>query len=361
MPDPGSDSEVSSVWKRELSESYRSVSDLPEIFAPCREEREYLESPGRGFRFSVPRNYFALAGDDENDPVRLQFMPRSEEFNTKGYETGDPLGEKLHKVTDRLIHRYYDRALFIASDVCAMYCRHCFRRDYLTADQSPLTEAEIENAASYLKKHSEIKELIISGGDPFMLDDKKINDLLYIFRLARPDIVFRVATRTPVVLPSRITPSLLKVLTDFKPLFIMTQFNHPAELTEESVKASGDLINCGIPVMNQTVLLRNVNDSVVVLAELFQKLVSCSIKPYYLFQGDLAAGTAHLRVPILQGMEIMKELRSRISGLALPVYAVDLPGGGGKVPLTESYVGRISGNKVILIDSEGKEFSYPLE
>ncbi len=356
-----SDFELNTLWKRELSESYRSVSDFPESFIPGRKEKSYLKTPGRNFGFSVPRDYFSLAGDDENDPIRLQFMPRSDEFKIKEYETSDPLGENQYKVTERLIHRYPDRALFIASDLCAMYCRHCFRRDYLAANPSPLLESEIEAAASYLKNHTEVKELIVSGGDPLILDDRKIANLLSSFRLVRPDIVFRIATRIPVVLPSRITTSLLKILSDFKPLFVITQYNHPLELTDRSVKAVKDLVNNGIPVMNQTVLLKDVNDSEDVLADLFQKLISFSIKPYYLFQGDLAAGTSHLRVPILRGIEIMKNLRTRISGLALPVYAVDLPMGGGKVPLTESFIDRISDNEVILKDGKGKEYAYPLE
>jgi lysine 2,3-aminomutase len=242
-----------------------------------------------------------------------------------------------------------------------MYCRHCFRRDYLSTDQIPLTKNEIHRAAAYLQSHLEVKELIISGGDPLVLDDSKLEELLSIFKESRPDIVFRLASRMPVVLPSRITDSLTDLLSKYKPLFFITQYNHPVELTDKSRKAVSLLINKGIPVLNQAVLLKSVNDSVDVLAELFQELLRCSVKPYYLFQGDLAAGTSHLRVPITKGLELMKELRSRISGLALPVYAVDLPGGGGKIPLTESYIHKITETSVIFKNRNGKEFTYPVE
>jgi len=348
-------------WKKLLAESYRSFSDFPENFKLTKAEKEYIDTGYTGFRISVPGDYFLLAGDKEDDPIRRQFMPHKDELVTLPLETTDPLGENPHKVTQRLIHRYQDRALFLASDACAMYCRHCFRRDYLSTNPVPLNKEEIENAAKYLKSHLEIKELIISGGDPLILDDIRLEDLLSACGESRPDIIFRIASRMPVVLPSRITDSLVKLLSKFKPLFIITQFNHPRELTDSSRKAVSLLVDNGIPVFNQAVLLRSVNDSVDILAKLFQELLKCGVKPYYLFQGDLAAGTSHLRVPITKGFEIMKELRLKISGLAMPVYAVDLPGGGGKIPLTESYIQRITEREIFFKDYTGKEYSYPIE
>lgn len=349
------------IWKKELAECYRAASHFPENFKLNQAEKDYLAADFDGFRISVPKSYFLLAENKENDPIRRQFMPQRDEFISKPWETKDPLGENPHKVTERLIHRYRDRALFLASDTCAMYCRHCFRRDYLSTSPSPLNRLEIENAAKYLKSHSEVKELIISGGDPLILDDSRLEDLLSVFRKYRPDIIFRIASRMPVVLPSRITDALCGLLSEFKPLFFITQFNHPKELTQSTRKAVSCLVNNGIPVFNQAVLLRSVNDDADVLAELFQELVRNSVKPYYLFQGDLASGTHHLRVSIIRGLEIMKELRTRISGLAMPVYAVDLPGGGGKIPLTESYIREITDTEVIFKDFAGKEYSYPIE
>ncbi len=349
------------VWRKELAECYRSAADLPDNFKLSKAEEDYLKSKSDRFRICVPKDYFALAGSNEDDPIRRQFMPQSGEQITLPSETDDPLGENDYKVTERLIHRYRDRALFLASDTCAMYCRHCFRRDYLSTNPSPLNESETLNAAKYLQSHPEINELIISGGDPLILSDDSLENLLSAFRRSRPDIISRIASRVPVVLPSRITESLSSVLAKFKPLFFITQFNHPKELTEASRQSVSSLVLSGIPVLNQAVLLRGVNDDVDVLAKLFQELLRSSIKPYYLFQGDLASGTHHLRVPIIRGLNIMKELRTRISGLAMPVYAVDLPGGGGKVPLTESYIKKITDTEVIFNDSNGKEYLYPVE
>ncbi len=348
-------------WRKQLAECYRSASDFPDNFKLTQAEKDYLDTDFDSFRISVPKGYFSLAENTEDDPIRRQFMPHRDELITKPWETKDPLGENPYKVTERLIHRYRDRALFLAADTCAMYCRHCFRRNYLSNNPPPLNRQEIENAAEYLQSHIEIKELIISGGDPLILDNSRLKGLLSVFREFRPDIIFRIASRMPVVLPSRITNSLSKMLSAFKPVFFITQFNHPKELTPASKQAVSILINNGIPVFNQAVLLRSVNDSVDILAELFQKLLGASVKPYYLFQGDLAAGTSHLRVPITKGLEIMKELRTRISGLAMPVYAVDLPGGGGKIPLTESYIQKITDKEVIFKDSAGKEYFYPVE
>jgi lysine 2,3-aminomutase len=347
-------------WEKKLAECYRNVTDFPAGFNLIKSEIDYLNTGFMGFRMSVPRSYFELMQTD-NDPIRRQFMPQIDELTTTSSELSDPLGEEQYKVTERLIHRYPDRALFLASDTCAMYCRHCFRRDYLSGNPAPINTQEIYRAAVYLQLHTEIKELIISGGDPLILDDSLIDEMLSVFKKFRPDIIFRIASRIPVVLPSRITTSLVKLLSKFKPLFLITQFNHPAELSYVSREAVASLVNGGIPVLNQAVLLKSVNDSVEVLAELFQELVRCCVKPYYLFQGDLASGTHHLRVSIIRGLEIMKELRTRISGLALPVYAVDLPGGGGKIPLTESYIQKITGTEVIFSDINGKDFFYPVE
>jgi lysine 2,3-aminomutase len=348
-------------WKKQLAESYTSFSDFPDGFQPAQNEMGYIETKYEKFRISVPRNYFLLAGKEEHDPIRRQFMPHSNELLITPEESNDPLGENQYKVTERLIHRYRDRALFLASDTCAMYCRHCFRRDYLSKNPPPLSKIDIENAARYLEIHLDIKELIISGGDPLILEDNKLEELLSIFRKFRPNIIFRIASRMPVVLPARITDNLSKLLSKFKPVFFITQFNHPRELSESSKMAVSNLVENGIPVLNQAVLLRSVNDSVEILSELFQTLVQCSVKPYYLFQGDLARGTSHLRVPIVKGIEIMRELRTKISGLAMPVYAVDLPVGGGKVPLTESYIKEITGEEVIFKDNTGKEYKYPIE
>ena len=243
-----------------------------------------------------------------------------------------------------MVHRYPDRVLVLVTDECAVYCRHCFRRYFSSHRAGVITDAQLQQIAEYTAAHPEVHEIILSGGDPLTLSDERLGRVLEILhstvQWADPGrtVVFRLATRMPVVLPQRLTPDLAVLLAKYAPVFVITQFNHPNEITEQSRRAVGELVRRGLPVLNQAVLLKGVNDSAEVLASLFQGLLDIRVKPYYLFQGDLAAGTAHFRVPLSRGFQLMRELRRRISGLAMPVYAVDLPGGGGKIPLTENYL-----------------------
>ena len=349
-------------WKKEYASSLYSMEDLREKITFSDAEREYfLKKPEATFACAVPGYYFALLRDSEDDPIRRQAVPRIEELTVAPYELSDPLGEEKYKVTSRLIHRYTDRVLFLATDTCAMYCRHCFRRNFTSQHRGPAHNDEVRSAADYISVHTEVKEVIFSGGDPLMLDTARLERFLSAFKDAREDIIFRIGTRMPVVMPSRIDDELTAMLSRFKPLFVMTQYNHPRECTEVSIRNIEKFIDAGIPVLNQAVLLKKVNDSVPVLEELFHCLVRHRIKPYYLFQGDLAPGTAHLRVSLRKGLDLMKELRRRISGLALPVYAVDLPGGGGKIPLTESYISGLTSQGWELKDALGNIYMYPNE
>jgi len=226
----------------------------------------------------------------------------------------------------------------MVTDECAVYCRHCFRRHFSGGRRGYLSASELRGVEDYLKEHGEIKELILSGGDPLTLSDRRIEELIRRIRTLRRDLVLRIATRIPVVLPSRISASLVSILSEAAPVFLVSQFNHPREINEASGAALRSLLEGGVSLLNQAVLLRGVNDDVDTLEELFGALVSRQVFSYYLFQADLAAGTSHLRVSIRRGFELMRELRRRLSGVSLPVYALDLPGGGGKIPLTESYL-----------------------
>ncbi len=351
-------------WKNELSKAVRTEEALLSSSRINLSDREklFFRLPGsRNFAFSVTDYYLSLVENNENDPLRLQCIPRPEELETKSYELSDPLGEDKYKVSARLIHRYRDRVLFLVTDTCAVYCRHCFRRSFTGGKGGTADEADISGAAEYVGQHKEVTEVILSGGDPLVMDTSVVERILAAFKKVRNDIVFRIGTRVPVVLPSRIDRYLVETLKKYSPVYIMTQFNHPREITSLSRRASVMLIDAGIPVFNQTVLLKGVNDDPGILEELFHRLVGLRIKPYYIFQGDLAAGTSHLRVPLGRGLEIMQELRGRISGLAMPVYAVDLPGGGGKVPLTESYIVSRRDGVWNLRDSEGRAYFYPDE
>ncbi len=316
--------------------------------------------------FAVTEYYLSLSDGTPACPIRRQTVPRIEELTVRDYELRDPLGEGLYTAVmggkpasgsnpcqgadprsgriPRLVHRYADRALLLVTDRCAVYCRHCFRRSFTgmggengtagcTGTAGTVGKREIEAAAAYLSAHTEIRELLLSGGDPLTLDDDKLFALMEAFVRKRKGLLFRLCTRMPAVLPARVTPGLVSGLKRFFPVWVVTHFNHPREITPESSEALRTFVDGGIPVANQTVLLRGVNDDPAALYELNSLLLSRGVKPLYLFQGDLAAGTAHLRVPLSRGLRIFAGLRRMSSGLALPRYAVDLPGGGGKVSL----------------------------
>lgn len=350
------------TWKHLLKSSKTSKIDLGSLTL-TEKENAFFDYTGREDRlmFMVNSYYASLAEDKENDPIRRQFVPSIDEYTIKDYELIDPLGEKQYTPVPRLIHRYKDRVLMLVTDACAMYCRHCFRRSFAGHKAGIVSTEELKNISAYLKEHSEVNEILLSGGDPLTCSDSKIEEILTAVRKVRPHMVIRMASRIPVVLPQRITGNLVRILSENGPLWLVTQFNHKRELTEQSISGINTLVDSGIPLLNQSVLLKGVNDSVESLRDLFQALVRLRVKPYYLFQGDLAAGTSHFRVSITRGRELMSELRRNISGLAIPVYAVDMPAGGGKIPLTENYATGEDDTHYYFKNIEGKQFSYPRE
>ena len=351
-------------WKQELQKRIEGPETLERFFPLTPEEKEFFsvrQPEDTFFCFQAAPSFMDLIGKDPNDPLRRQFIPSSKEFVFKSRELADPLGEEEHKPVARLVHRYHDRALLLVSDECAMYCRYCFRRSFTRSGQGALAGKELAAAVAYLAKHREIKDLLLSGGDPLVLEDGQLLSILDAVKAVRPDIVFRIGTRVPGVLPSRITKKLVRGLRARSPLWIVAHFNHPRELSEGVTAALARFVDAGIPALSQTVLLRGINDSPEILEELFRGLMSRRVKPYYLFQGDLAPGTSHFRVPLERGLAIMKELRRNLSSIALPTYAVDLPGGGGKVPLTESYLTGEDEDSWLFTSIEGRPHRYPKE
>ncbi len=346
------------------SQTITTIAGLEKHLELTEEERSFACLAGV-LPIAIPSYFLDLIDKtDPHDPLRIQVVPTIHEGERLQQEHIDPLAEADHSVTNRLIHRYPSRVAFLVTDICAMYCRHCFRRRFTGTFQGPATRSEIQQAASYLVQHREVKEILLTGGDMMTLSDSKVEELIAIFREARQDLVIRLCTRMPAAEPSRITAALVAIFKKFDsaPFYLMTQFNHPRELTKEAVAAVGMFVDAGIPAMNQSVLLRGVNDDAVTLEQLCNKLIFSRIKPYYLFQGDLVEGTSHFRVPIEKGLALEKELRKRLSGLAMPLYAVDLPQGGGKVPLTEGYLQESSGCNVWNFTTvEGKKRSYPKE
>lgn len=299
------------------------------------------------------------------EAIRKQFVPSQKE-NEDTIGSLDPQKEKEHQGTERLVHRYRNRAAFFTTDKCFAYCRHCFRRRFTGHLSGPANEKEIKEAAKYIKEHNEIREVLLTGGDIFTLSDEKIDSMLSIFKTSCPNVIFRLCTRSVAVYPERITENLIRIIKKHMygaPFFLMTQFNHPAELTEKAVHAVSLFIDSGIPAYNQSVLLKGVNDDEKTLIELSDNLLMARIKPYYLFQGDPVRGTAHLRVSIERGLEIEKNIRKELSGLGMPQYTADLPQGGGKVILTYTYYkGSVNDNgkeRYIFETPDGEMRYYP--
>ncbi len=350
-------------WKEQYRRRITRLEDLPAPLVPTPGERAFFErAPAGSLRFAVTRYYCGLARpEDPGDPIRRQFLPRLEELEVRPYELRDPLGELPHGTAPRLIHRYRDRVLLLVTGQCGVYCRYCFRRRFASQVERGISAEEAQRAAAYLRDHPEVEEAILSGGDPLTLEDAPLGGLLEILRRARPDLILRVHTRLPVVLPDRITPELARLLGSFRPLWLVSQFNHPRELTPDSLAGLERLAGAGVPLLNQSVLLRGVNDEAGTLRRLLRGLQRAGVKPYYLFHPDLARGTAHFRPSLRRGMELAAQLGTELSGVARPVFALDLPGGGGKVALNGLPVPETRDGWYLLEDSAGREHRYPVE
>ncbi|MGE4454157.1 MAG: KamA family radical SAM protein [Sphaerochaeta sp.] len=346
--------------KQAVVTSKKALGDYLHLTA---EEIAFDETNPTSLPLKIPTYFLSLINpEDPNDPLRRQVVPCISEQQIEDEGTEDPLEEVHYSVTDRLIHRYSSRVAFLTTDICPMYCRHCFRRRFTGTFQGPASEQQVREAATYVEEHPEVKEILFTGGDVLTLSDAHLESMIRSFRDKRPDLVIRLCTRIPSSYPMRVTDQLITMLKQFStaPFYVMTQFNHPRELTREAVAAINRFVEAGIPAMNQTVLLRGVNDEVEILSELCNRLVANRVKPYYLFQGDLVQGTAHFRVPLERGLALEAELRKQLSGLAMPVYAIDLPEGGGKVPLGRTYLlGKTEDGKWMFQNAEGIIKTYP--
>lgn len=351
------------IWKQILSKSVHTPEKLVEIFNL---NKETLEKVCEKYPALINPYYLSLIEKaDYSDPIFKQAIPSLEELTDEiGLE--DPLFEEPEHQTRKgvpslVTHRYPDRVLFRVSNQCAMYCRFCTRKRKVGDLNKQPTQIEIELAISYIKEHPEVRDVILSGGDPLMLSDRVLEKIIsgvYDILKDRENSIIRIGTRIPCVLPHRITPKLAKMLSKYHPLFINTHFNHPNEITEESKKACATLANAGIPLGCQTVLLKGVNDDPKVMKELMQKLISIRVRPYYIYQADEVKGTNHFRTKVSKGLEIYKALRGHTSGLCVPTFVIDAPGGGGKIPLLPEYLQSIDNDKVVLKNYEDKTFEY---
>lgn len=320
-------------WSWQLRSSLKSIQDYSEYFQLADFERRAFEKGSEIFNIRSTPYYASLASrTNAFDPIRRILAPHEKElFDTKQSQL-DPLGERKdsNKKTSRIIHRYSDRVLFLVTDICSVYCRYCTRKHFTGSDQAFIKQSEYEEALSYIKKTTGIREVILSGGDPLTISDGQLDRVLSDLRKIDHVEIIRIGTRMPVVAPMRVTDDLIKIIKKNKPVFLMTHFNHPKELTAEAAMAVEKFVDNGIPVMNQMVLLNGVNNHAAIVQALSRRLLFLRAKPYYMFQCDPSVGTDYLRTSIDNSLEIQKELWGHLSGLAMPNLSLDIPDGGGK-------------------------------
>jgi len=324
------------------------------------EERAGVLLAGSKLAMSITPHYFNLIDRDDPDcPIRRQVIPRIEEGWTAPEEFADPCGEDSHMPVPGLVHRYPDRVLFLVTDRCASYCRYCTRSRVVSGVGEQQLETQWEAAFEYLERTTSVRDVLLSGGDPLLFSDARLDRLLTRLR-AIPHIQFlRIGSRIPIFLPQRITPELCDMLRKHHPLFISIHSNHPRELTTEVRDALGRLADAGVPMGNQSVLLRGVNDNVEIQKTLVHKLLMCRVRPYYLYQCDLINGSSHLRTSVSEGISIIEGLRGHTTGYAIPQFVIDGPGGGGKIPLNPNYIIDSQPGQVTLRNFEGRVFEYP--
>ncbi|MCG2711809.1 MAG: KamA family radical SAM protein [Candidatus Omnitrophica bacterium] len=322
--------------------------------------RKALNEIVKKYHLLISPYYLSLIKDlnDENDPIRKQCVPAIEELFGNATERIDPLGEKETSVTNILVHRYPDRVLLIATSRCFMYCRHCTRKRLWQNNNVEPSLAEIRSSLDYVRGNESIREIIVSGGDPLTLNQERLDWILEEASSIAHIQAIRIGTRTPVVFPEKITKSLCRILGKYNKLWMNIQFNHPREITPESTGACRMLQKCGIPLSNQTVLLKGINDSPQVMKELCQKLQAIRVRPYYIFQCDEVVGASHFRTSIFKGIEIIEHMRGHTSGMCIPRFVVDGPNGKGKIPLDPQYMLSITPNKVILRNYNNEVFEY---
>ena len=312
------------------------------------------------FPMRVTPYYLSLIDwDDPNDPIRKQAIPSKEELETESWEMDDPLAEEQSSPVRTIVHRYPDRALFTVSSTCATYCRHCTRKRWAGHLPIPFSGDDLTQGIEYIRHHSEIRDVVISGGDPLMLNDDTLMRILHQLSDIEHVEMIRIGTRVPVTLPMRVTDELVERLKEFSNLWVNTHFNHSREITPLSETACRRFQNVGIPVNNQSVLLRGVNDSLEAMRDLVHGLMKIRVRPYYLYQCDLARGLKHFRTDVTTGINIIQNLRGFTSGMCIPQFVIDSPNGGGKVPINPNYVVDTNNDHIEFVNYLGKTYRYP--
>ena len=346
-------------WKWQVKNRIETYEELSKYFTFSDEEADGIKKALAKFRMAITPYYLSLIDpNDPFDPIRRQAIPQGAECNIAPADLNDPLHEDEDSPAPGLTHRYPDRVLFLITDMCSMYCRHCTRRRFAGQKDDESPSQRIEKGLEYIEKTPQVRDVLLSGGDALMVSDQKLEYIIGRLRKIPHVEIVRIGSRTPVVCPQRITPELCEMLKKYHPIWLNTHFNHPNEFTPEAEQALARLANAGIPLGNQTVLLRGVNDCVHVMKKLMHELVRNRVRPYYIYQCDLSMGLEHFRTPVSKGIEIIENLRGHTSGYAVPTFVVDAPGGGGKTPVMPQYVISQSPDKVILRNFEGVITTY---
>ncbi len=346
-------------WKWQNRNRIQTLEDLKKYVSLTKEEEEGIEKCLSQLRMAITPYYLTLIDiENPNDPIRKQAIPTVSETYRSSCDLEDPLHEDVDSPVPGITHRYIDRALFLVTDQCAMYCRHCTRRRFAGQTDAEVGQTRIDKGIEYIRNTPQIRDVLLSGGDAFLMSDEKLEYIIKKLREIEHVEVIRIGSRTPVVMPQRITEDLANMLKKYHPIWVNTHFNHPNEITLESKEACERLANAGIQLGNQSVLLRGINNCVHIMKKLVNQLVKIRVRPYYLYQCDLSLGLEHFRTSVAEGIAIIEGLRGHTSGYCVPTFVVDAPGGGGKIPVMPNYVLSQSHDKVILRNYEGVITTY---
>ena len=348
-------------WRWQARSRIRSLAELERVFVLSDDERDAVTRHQGSLPLGITPYYASLmAREDPAEPLRRTHIPVGDEYLKTPGEADDPLGEDGHTTVPGLVHRYPDRVLFLATGFCSTYCRYCTRSRMVgeAGGEYTFSRPQWEEALNYIAAHPEIRDVLISGGDPLTLSDERLDDLLGRLRAIKHVEFVRLGTKVPVVLPMRVTRALVRMLKKHHPLWMSLHFTHPSELTPEVTEATARLADAGIPLGSQTVLLKGINDEVGTLKSLFHGLLTRRVRPYYLYQCDPISGSSHFRTSVDKGLEIIEGLRGHTTGYAVPTYVIDAPGGGGKIPLVPDYVAGREGDDLLLRNFEGNIYRY---
>lgn len=346
-------------WHWQVANRAETIEDLKKYMNLTPDEEAGVAKTLGKLRMAVTPYYLSLIDlNDPFDPIRKMAIPRAEELEYADYEDADPLHEDTDSPTPGLTHRYPDRVLLLITDQCSMYCRHCTRRRFAGQNDAGLPVDQVDQAIEYIRNTPQIRDVLLSGGDALLVSDERLEYIISKLREIPHVEIVRIGSRTPVVLPQRITPALCNMLKKYHPVWLNTHFNHPNEITPESATACAMLADAGIPLGNQSVLLAGINDCVFTMKKLVNELVKIRVRPYYIYQCDLSMGLEHFRTPVSKGIEIIEGLRGHTSGFCVPTFVVDAPGGGGKTPVMPQYIISQTPKKVILRNYEGVITTY---